>query len=301
MRVLYGFLVGFIFVTQAHAFEVQKVSDNVFALIGEKKQRSASNLANNATFGVIVTKDGVVLVDPGGSFKGAQMIDATIKTFTTQPVKYVINTGGQDHRWLGNGYWKQKGAQIIASNAAVEDHRDRGSLQLSALQQFLGSELTETEPTYADITFDNHYAFSLGGQNFQITHTAQAHTPGDSFVWLANQKILFSGDIIYVERILGIGEMSNSKSWLTSFEAIAALNPQQIIPGHGHVTTLKHAKSQTYDYLLNIRNKMRIHIDQGEDIMSISKIDQSAFSHLEQFSSLAGRNAQQVFTEMEWE
>ena len=44
--------------------------------MGELAQRSPDNLANNATFGVIDTSDGLVLVDPGGSAKGAAQIDA---------------------------------------------------------------------------------------------------------------------------------------------------------------------------------------------------------------------------------
>ncbi|WP_167730626.1 MBL fold metallo-hydrolase [Terasakiella sp. SH-1] len=301
MRVLFSFLALVLISKTAFALEVQKVTDDVYALIGEKKQRSASNLANNATFGVVLTKDGIVLMDPGGSFKGAQVIHETIKTITDKPVKIVVNTGGQDHRWLGNSYWKAQGAQIIASNAAVEDHKERESMHFTALRNFLGSGLDGTEAVYADTTFDDFHTFSLGGMSFEIHHKGQAHTPGDSFVWLKEKNTLFSGDIIYVERILGIGGMSHSGSWIEVFEALAEFNPKHIIPGHGHATTLEKAKADTHAYLLNIRNKMRAHIDDGHDIMTAPKIDQSAFSYLEQFSSLAGRNAQQVFTEMEWE
>ncbi|PIP97241.1 MAG: MBL fold metallo-hydrolase, partial [Rhodobacterales bacterium CG18_big_fil_WC_8_21_14_2_50_71_9] len=86
----------------AGGLEIQPVTDGVWALVGEKQQRSADNLANNATFGVVVTGDGVVLIDPGGSWRGAAEIDAAIATLTGQPVRVVIDTGGQDHRWLGN-------------------------------------------------------------------------------------------------------------------------------------------------------------------------------------------------------
>jgi len=287
--------------TSAFALDVHKVTDGVYALVGEKKQRSPSNLANNATFGVIETQDGLVLVDPGGSWKGAEIIHETIKSFSALPVKYVINTGGQDHRWLGNGYWKAQNAKIIASNAAVEDQKERASQQLSALKNFLGPGLDKTEPIFADLTFETNHNLTLGELTISIHHIGAAHTPGDSFVWIKEKDTLFSGDIIYVERLLGIGPQSNSKSWLKSFEAIAALTPKHIIPGHGNPTSLKVAKAQTYQYLLNIRNKMRDHLDQGGDMIAAPKIDQSAFAHLEQFEALAGRNAQQVFSEMEWE
>jgi glyoxylase-like metal-dependent hydrolase (beta-lactamase superfamily II) len=301
MRFLATTLVLLLTISPASALEIQKVTDNIYALIGEHKQRSPENLANNATFGVIITSEGVVLVDPGGSWKGAAAIDAKIRELTDKPVRIVINSGGQDHRWLGNGYWKAKGATIIASNDAVADHKDRQSLQFTILDQLLGDALKGTEAVYADITFDTEHAFSLGGVKFEIHHPGQAHTPGDSFVWVADQKTVFAGDIVYTERIVGIGPQSHSGSWIETFRAMAAYKPTHLIPGHGHATTLEQAEKQTLNYLVNLRKQMAKHIEDGGEMITSVAVDQSAFSHLEQFSSLARRNAQQVFSEMEWE
>ena len=53
----------FLSAASAVALEVQPVAEGVYALVGEKEQRSPGNLANNATFGVVVTNEGVVLVE----------------------------------------------------------------------------------------------------------------------------------------------------------------------------------------------------------------------------------------------
>ncbi|WP_435138942.1 MBL fold metallo-hydrolase [Pseudopelagicola sp. nBUS_19] len=286
---------------QADMFELQNVTDNVYALVGPKEQRSPENLANNATFGIVVTDEGVVLLDPGGSWKGAEAIHNRIREITDQPVKFVVDTGGQDHRWLGNGYWQALGATVIASQAAVEDHKDRGSLQLTGLSQFIGDGLVGTEPSYADVTFVNDYLLEFGGLTFEIMHPGQAHTPGDSFVWLKEKDTVFTGDIVYVERILGNGNQSNAKSWIEVFETMAALDPVHVVPGHGHATTLGHATADTYDYLVNLRTQVGVLIENGGDIMDAPMIDQSAFSYLEQFDNLAGRNAQTTYEQMEWE
>ncbi len=285
----------------ANALEVQPVTDGIWALVGEKEQRSPENLGNNATFGVIETPDGVVLVDPGGSWKGAEAIHAEIRKLSDKPVKFVVNTGGQDHRWLGNGYWKEQGATIIASAAAVEDQKARGSQQMSGLAQFLGAGLEGTEPVHADITFEADHVIELGGTRLEIRHRGQAHTPGDSFVWLADKRVMFTGDIVYVERILGNGSQSNAKSWIEVFEAMAAFNPIHLVPGHGHATTLEKAEADTHAYLVNLRTKVGELIRNGGVILDAPKIDQSAFAYLEQFESLAGRNAQTTFEQMEWE
>lgn len=285
----------------AAAMEVQPVTDGVWALVGPLEQRSPENLANNSTHGVVVTPDGVVLIDPGGSHAGAAAIDALIDTITDQPVKYVIDTGGQDHRWMGNGYWKEQGATVIASSAAVADQTERASLQLTILDTLIKDKLVGTEPVVADVVFDDSYSFTLGGMTFDITHAGAAHTPGNAFVWVPEAETVFTGDMVYVERILGVMDFSNSLEWVEGFEAMAALNPAHLVPGHGHATTLARAKADTYDYLTNLRSKVGAYIDAGGDIIGVVDVDQSAFSYLIQFDALAKRNAQTVFQQMEWE
>lgn len=285
----------------ADVLEIQPVAEDVWALVGPMAQRDAENLGNNATFGLVETEAGVVLIDPGGSWAGAAMIDAAIDTITDAPVAYVIDSGGQDHRWLGNGYWQAQGATVIASEAAVADQKDRGSMQMTALSNFLGDKLEGTEPSYADVTFADSHTLELGGMTFEITHAGQAHTPGDSFVWLPDRDTMFAGDIVYVERLLGVGPQSNVKSWIAVFEAMAAQEPAHVVPGHGHATTLEQAKADTYDYLVNLRSRIGELLDAGGDIMDAPQIDQSAFAHLAQFEALAGRNAQATYEQMEWE
>ncbi|MGJ8587385.1 MAG: MBL fold metallo-hydrolase [Yoonia sp.] len=285
----------------AQALEVQPVTDNVWALVGEKEQRSPENLANNATFGLIVTTQGAVLVDPGGSWKGAEALQTAIRTLTDQPVVYVINTGGQDHRWIGNSYWQAQGATVIASEAAVEDQRSRASLQLTALRTLLGDALEGTEPSYADVTFAEEYVLELGDLSIEIRHSGPAHTPGDSFVWVPSRTTVFTGDIVYVERILGVGDQSSITHWPAAFEAVEATAAAHVVPGHGRATTMERARTDTYDYLMNLREKIGSLIDAGGDIIDAPKVDQSAFAYLEQFEALAGRNAQTAYQQMEWE
>ncbi len=282
--------------------ELQKVGEDIYAIVGELGNRSAENLANNATFGVVVTPQGVVLIDSGGTYLGARQIHQLIKTVTNKPVVKVINSGGQDHRWMGNGYFKQQGAQIIASKNAVNDQKERTQNQFIGLGNLLGDKIIKsTEAVYADTTFETHYEFKLGETLFEIIHAGQAHTPGDSFIWLPRQKVMFTGDIVYVERMLGVGSQSNSKSWISVFEAMAAYKPEHLIPGHGHATTLEQATKDSYNYLVFLRKSVAEFIESDGDLTDIGSVNQSEYDYLQNFDSIAGRNAQQVFTEMEWE
>lgn len=283
--------------------ELMQVTENVYAIVGPLGNRSPANLGNNATFGFVVTAEGILVVDPGGTYLGAKRLHDVIKTVSDKPVKFVINTGGQDHRWLGNDYFKQLGAKVIASEAAVKDQKARIKDIMFRLANTAGDDsLKGTAEAYADITFSEVYKFEMGGDVFEVHHhKGGAHSPGDSFVWLPKQSVIFSGDVIYLERLLSVMSFSNSKSWVSAFEALAALNPQHIVPGHGKPATLQQARRDTYGYLTMLRDKVYKFMDDGGAIEDVSKIDQSQFSYLENFDLLKGRNVQQVYQEMEWE
>ena len=282
--------------------QLQQIENDVYAVIGPLGNRSPENYGNNATFGFVITSDGVVIIDSGGTYKGAAEIHALIKSVTDQPVKIVINSGSQDHRWLGNGYFKKQGARIIASSKAVADQKARSQDQFIMLGNLVGDTgLQNTEAVYADETFDKSLNFTLGKTKFEVHHAGQAHTPGDSFIWLPQQRIVFSGDIVYVQRMLSISPASNSKSWVTAFEAMAALKPRVVVPGHGHVSNLQEATAHSYDYLVFLRQAVADFMEAGRGIEDIGKLDQSKFSFLLNYENLKGRNAQRVYEELEWE
>ena len=302
-RLLFIVLVGTPVCAQADSvLKTERLADNIYALVGPTSNRDPQNLGNNANFGVIVADEGVVLIDPGGSLKGAKMIHDAIRAITDKPIRIVINTGGQDHRWLGNGYFKALGAQIVANEQAVSDQKARVQDQLMAMENLIGSEgLEGTEPVYADETFVDLKVMTVGGIRIEVHHAGQAHTPGDSFVWLPQQRIVFSGDIVYTDRMLRIGSHSAHRSWISAFEAMADQQPQVVVGGHGRPAGLSKAKADSYDYLVFLRKTVQAFMDEGHGMEEIGKIDQSRFGYLDNFDSLKGRNAQRVYEELEWE
>jgi glyoxylase-like metal-dependent hydrolase (beta-lactamase superfamily II) len=281
---------------------LQQVTDNVYGIVGPLHDRTASNLGNNATFGFVVTYHGVVLIDPGGSYQGAKRIQRIIHSVTEQPVRVVINTGGEDHRWLGNDYFKSQGATVIASAEAVADQKARLNEILLRLGNTAGDGiLQDTHESYADITFDKEYRFSLGGDDFEIYHHGNAHSPGDSFVWLPQQKVMFTGDIACIDRMLSLMWYSRSKSWIEAYEAMASFKPVYVIPGHGKPTTLEVTDRDTYDYLTTLRKAVAYFMVAGGGIEEVNKLDQLKFRYLVNYEALKNRNAQKVYEEIEFE
>lgn len=297
-------IIAALLTTSAYAakFSPVQIEPGIYALIGDTGMRTYENEGMNANTGFIVTGAGVVVVDSGATYLVAKAMHAAIKQVTQQPVKYVINSGGQDHRWLGNGYFKQQGAQIIASSKALADMQERGAMQLAALKSELREKLDGTQVVFPERLFEQKESLNLGGVEIQIVFFQGGHTPGDAVVWLPKTRTLFSGDLIFTERLLGILPFSNSKNWLASVEEIEKLNPKAIIPGHGNVCDLSKARSDTKEYLLLLRKHMSKAFEAGQDLTeAIDTLDQSAFSRLKNYESLKGGNASRVYLEIESE
>lgn len=285
---------------RAQELHFKEVASGIFAQIGETGPRTYENEGLNANTGFIVTKTGVVVVDSGPSYQVAQKIHAAIRKVTKQPVKYVINTGGQDHRWLGNGYFKAQGAEIIASTAAIADMKVRGAGQIEGMKDALKERFANTELTLPTRSFEQELVLQLGEREIHLLHYQPAHTPGDSVVWLPKERIAFTGDLVYVDRMLGVLPFSNANGWLVSLEAMAKLQPRLIIPGHGAVCDLPKAQKDSADYLRLLITRMGAAVDKGEDLQqAIDGLDQSAFAYLANYEALKGGNASRVYLEME--
>lgn len=285
---------------QALTLKPHEVVPGVYAFIGDTGMRTYENEAMNANSGFIVTTDGVVVIDSGPTWQVAREIHRAIKTVTKQPVKIVVNTGGQDHRWLGNGYFKSIGAEIVAARPALADMKARGRTQLDSLQQILREKAEGTQVVYPDRFFDQAETLRLGEQEIQLLYFHGGHTPGDSVVWLPKQRVLFSGDLVFVDRLLGVLPFSSTTDWLASFEAMEKLEPKMIIPGHGKVCELGDARRDTKDYLHLLISYMKQAVDKGIDLQAaINSLDQGAFKNLRHYDLLKGGNASRVYVEVE--
>jgi glyoxylase-like metal-dependent hydrolase (beta-lactamase superfamily II) len=187
---------------QAVDVRFERVADGVYAFIGEMGARTAANEGLNANLGLVVTPAGALLIDSGATFQGARQVHEAVRRVTAQPVRWVINTGGQDHRWLGNGYFQAQGAELIAHAAAELDLRARGNDQLQALRAILGTKADGTVPVLPTRWIRrSDERLELGGVIIELKHRGGAHTPGDLLVWLPAQRVLFSGDAVYVDRL----------------------------------------------------------------------------------------------------
>jgi glyoxylase-like metal-dependent hydrolase (beta-lactamase superfamily II) len=216
-------------------------------------------------------------------------------------VRWVVNTGSQDHRWLGNEHFASQGAQIIALKRTAATQAEFANQHMQMLAGFLGPRLAGTKPMPATTLLDGDEAtVELGGETLTLRHT-DAHFPGDAWVWLPKRNVMFTGDLVYVDRILGVLPWSSVKNGQKAFHALEALNPKHIVPGHGGVCDLAKAKRDSGDYedfLANVIGAAAKDMEPLDETLN-KHAELPQFKHLYNFSDLHRANMNRAFVEFE--
>lgn len=285
----------------AYTPEAKPVAVGIYAIVGPLGQRSAENDGLNANYGVIVTPAGTILIDSGASRLGAERLENAVRSVTDQPIRWVVNTGSQDHRWLGNDYFVAKGAETIALARTAATQEQFGEQQVQGLERFLGERLEGTHPQPATRRLSgDEVTLELGGETLVLGYT-DAHLPGDAWVWLPKQGILFSGDLVYVDRLLGVMPTSSVRKGQKAFLALERLAPRRIVPGHGRVCDLAQARRETGDYYDLLVDQVGTAAKEMEPMDAtldrFAKLPQ--FEHLENYGSLHRINMNRAFLEFE--
>ena len=158
----------------------------------------------------------------------------------------------------------------------------RGGDQLAALQALLGDKAAGTVPTLPTRWIaESDARLHLCEVVIELRHRGGGHTPGDWLVWLPRTGTLFTGDIVYTDRLLAILPVSSTRQRLASFAEVELLAPRRIVPGHGDLTNLATARAKTRAYLLALRAHMKKAVDDGTDLSAaISSFDAKPFMHL---------------------
>ena len=282
--------------------QAQQVAPGVYAFVGDLGAQSFDNDGLNNNLGFVVGSDGVLVINSGPSTRVARALHQVIKQITPQPIKWLVNLNSQPHYWLGNDYFKQLGTPILARTEANRLMHEMGAGQLQATRSLLKDKADGSVLAYPSELITDSRTLRLGKTNVQFLHFGSAHTAGDLVVWLPAQKILFTGDIVFTERLLGVIPVGNSGGWIKAFDQAMALKPRIIVPGHGKPTDVKTATQDTRNYLAYLRSSAQTVLAKNGSLHdAVEKTDQSKFKYLLNFELLAKRNMSQVFTEMERE
>ena len=210
-----------------------KLADNVYSYIDAKDGSSQNSFGANT--GVIIGDEGIAIIDSRISAIAAQRLIHDIREISDKPIKYVINTHRHLDHAFGNCEFAKLGATIISSTIDKEDMK---KFSMEETYKFFGVPANETVGTtiaYPNLSFNNKMEIDLGNQKLELIYPGPSHTAGSILVYLADKKLLFTGDILVAE-VPFMGD-ANIPGWIKSLDYIMAMDVEKIVPGHGALST----------------------------------------------------------------
>ena len=123
--------------------------------------------------------------------------------------------------------------------------------------------------TWPTITFTGKMTLWLGRLEVQLLQLGRGHTQGDTVAWLPQQKILFSGDLVEFDATPYAGDAYFS-DWPATLDALAALGPEQLVPGRGAALTtpgqVRAGLQGTRDFIADVRASVEAGVKAGLDL-----------------------------------
>ncbi len=249
---------------------LKKIKGNVYGVFGVYEQVSYENrgFISNAYF--VITDEAVVVIDALTTYKLGKELVETIRSLTKKPIKFAVITHYHTDHFYGVGALKEAGAVVIAHEWAFDYISQPSSWNFyEARKKILKEHMEGTEMVEPDITITQDLDIHSGKSKFVVRHYCKGHTPGDVVVWMPEEKVLFSGDLVFDGRIPFLGS-GNSKTWLVCLKKILELDPEVLLPGHGkpmlNKEKIRDRVNWTYKYISDLRNTIRRMIEEGRDI-----------------------------------
>jgi rhodanese-related sulfurtransferase len=170
----------------------EEIAPGVYSAIGATQPYTYENSNHNNNLSFIVTTDGVLVFNAGGSYLVAKAMHEEIKKVTDQKVKYVVLENSQGHAILGSNYWKKQGAIIIAHVEADKEIRHRGEDIYARTLRVQKEKIIGTKVVFPDLTFKEKMPISMGDTQIELMHIGASHSPDDIQLWLPEKKLLIS-------------------------------------------------------------------------------------------------------------
>ena len=246
--------------------EFKKVADDVYAFIGK---------LNDANALVVVTAQGVIVVDTGNNPPETRLLQNFIKSVTSQPIRYVIITQNHGDHAGGTPAFAPP-AHVIVHERVAKDWASWKPHQIKAWRKRFRERtelLKDVSPIDTVISFKDRMTLRLGDQTIELIYVDDPYNPGDIAVWLPRSRVLHAGFVGYIDRHPDIRpDYSHGTTWgmLKQLEVVSALKPDVMIPAHGPLGDVKDLHALT-DYLLLARQKVRTMMAKGMPLEAIVK------------------------------
>lgn len=285
----------------AEPLPVTQFAEGLYVHRGVQQDSGPGNLGDIANIGFIVGEKCVAVIDTGGTAEVGRRLRAAIRAVTPLPVCYVINTHVHPDHIFGNAAFRDDKPRFVGHAKLPAAMATRGRNYMNALSRDFGAVAEGTETIPPDLPVRGTMELDLGGRVLSLRAWPTAHTDNDLTVYDPKTGTLWLSDLLFVDRIPVVD--GSLRGWLALHPALIALNPKQVVPGHGTLKgTLAEALAEQERYLRTLLVETRAAIKGRETIQqAVGKVGGSERGRWLLFDSFHARNVTAAYAELEWE
>lgn len=277
----------------------QKVSENIWCFFGKTEVPSKENGGFMANSCYIKAKDSYILIDTGANYNFAKQAYEAMQKIEDLKVSTIIITHEHDDHWMGNSFYKDRfNSTIYAPKSINENYNENSKPRIFEILD--KNEMENTKVIKADVVVSDEKVINISDKTIKIIPTKlTAHTKDDLIVYLPDEKVIFTGDIIMNQRVTS----NRDGSVIGTLKAIDLINSYDwntLIAGHGTITDKK-ATDFTTKYFTLLKTRVLEAIEAGITADEISKVvTMDDFKDVAMFGELNSRNVFDAFRELEF-
>jgi len=234
---------------QTPPLKVTKIKDNVYWAQG--------GVGSND--GIIVGTTGVIVVDTKTTPDSEKEVIAEIAKITPKTVNTAIITHSDGDHANGLAAFPS-GLTIIAQENCKKE------LEASA-----GSRNPAPQDRLPTKTYNKTDKLTIDGVHIRLYHWANAHTSGDTVVYLPDQKVVFGGDLLVTNRPdtnIHLEKNGSAAGWIENAKGMLGLDADTYLTGHGNMMT-KADVQKKLDLIQDKYNKIKAMVAQGKSLDEI--------------------------------
>jgi quinoprotein relay system zinc metallohydrolase 2 len=282
-------------------FSLTQIAAGVFVHLGKPLPLDAPGHDDIANIGFIVGAKCIAVIDTGGSVRIGRALRAAITARSAVPICYVINTHVHVDHVLGNVAFKEEHTSFIGHARLPAAMARSRNFFLEQYAADLDSSPAADQIIAPDRLVEHSVDLDLGDRHLILRAWPTAHTDCDLTVYDARTETLWTGDLLFRERLPALD--GSVKGWLAIIDDLSSAKVHAVVPGHGPVSRdVADSFSPERRYLQSLVEGVRKEIAAGKPMeQAITEVSLTEKSRWLLWDSVHPRNVARAYEELEWE
>ena len=285
----------------AEPLRLDEVAEGVHVYAGPHEEADPRNLGAVGNAGVVIGRDAVAVIDTGGSPEFGRRLRAGISALTDLPVAWVITTHAHPDHFFGHVAFEDDGPSFAGHRKLARAMAVRSPFYLDAFERLVGEAFEGARVIVPSVEVSDETRIDLGDRVLVLTAWRTAHTDNDLTVLDLRTGTLFSGDLVFVDRLPVVD--GSLKGWLEVIPGLRRMPAKRVVPGHGPASAAwPEALDAQERYLRALLRDVRREVAAGTRIeTAIGRVASEERGRWIAFDESHPRNVTASFTELEWE